>query len=334
MNTQQPLISIIVPVYNGERFLRPCIESILGQTYRHWELILIDDGSTDASGAICESYKADPRVRVVHKPNQGHAAARNDGMNLAKGQLIAFVDCDDWLDADMYERLVTTMLAEDADIVVCGYFEEYVGRQKAVGNDGSQQVCSGDEALKLVLQGTVGSYLWSMLFRRSVVREPMPSLKAYEDHATIFKWFAHARQVVLLHRAFYHYRQVEGSALHAYDPVKNNHFFLAIKERYHYVDDHRLLPGWEHENRRLYLRGCIKLTKDVARQPQYDDRSRALIDDVRSELATFLPLSRRDVGGLKYFLRLRLLLFNVPLYVRLLRLSSFFSWGKRHKSLS
>ena len=326
-------LSIVLPVYNGERFLRPCLDAVLAQTYRDWELLLIDDGSTDASGAICDEYAAaDHRVTVIHQENVGHAATRNRGIAMAKGEYVSFVDCDDWFEPDMYATMVGTLNDTKADIVVCGYYEEYADHTKAVANDGRRQLCTADDALKLVLQGTVGSYLWSMLFRRSVVREPMPSLKAYEDHATIFKWFAHARHVVLLHRAFYHYRQVEGSALHAYDPVKNNHFFLAIKERYHYVDDHSLLPGWEHENRRLYLRGCIKLTKDVARQQHYDDRSRDLICDVRREIATFLPLTRRDVGSLKYYLRLRLLLLSVPLYVRLLRLSSFLAWGKHRKA--
>lgn len=333
MNTQQPLISIIVPVYNGERFLRLCIESILGQTYRHWELILIDDGSTDASGVICESYKADPRVRVVHKPNQGHAAARNDGMNLATGQLIAFVDCDDWLDADMYERLVTTMLAEDADIVVCGFTEEYDGHQKVVSGDGTLTTYPGQEALKMVLRDTIGSYLWSMLFRREMITDPMPSLMAYEDHATIFKWFAHARRVTLLNRALYHYRQLEGSSLHGYNPVNGNNFFLAIKERYHFVANHNLLPGWEAENRCLYLRGCIKLTKDLARMPVYDEAIKALIVEVRDELNTLKPVSRHEVGT-KCYIRFRLLLADIDLYVRVLRFTSHFSFSRRHKNQS
>ena len=109
-----------------------------------------------------------------------------------------------------------------------------------------------------------------------------------------------------------------------------NHFFQAIKERYYYVAAHRLLPGWESENRRLYLRGCIKLTKDLARMPGYDSQLRAIIVEVRDELQGFLPVSRREIGT-KYYLRLRLLLTDVDWYVRLLRLSSAFALSKRRK---
>ena len=93
---EQSLISIIIPVYNGEKYLRPCIDSILHQTYQHWELLLIDDGSPDSSGAICDEYTNDPRISVVHKENGGQASARNQGVAMAKGEYISFVDCDDW----------------------------------------------------------------------------------------------------------------------------------------------------------------------------------------------------------------------------------------------
>ena len=257
---EQSLISIIIPVYNGEKYLRPCIDSILHQTYKHWELLLIDDGSKDTSGAICDEYASDPRISVVHKENGGQASARNQGVAMAKGEYISFVDCDDWIEADMYESMLQTMQEQQAEIIICGYLEEYMNRQKRVRADGKMVVYDATEAVKLVLQGKIGSYLWSMLFRREVVQEQMPNLNPYEDHATIFKWISHAHRVVVLHQAFYHYRQLESSSLHTYNTRNGNHFFMAIKERYHYIAERNLLPGWETENRSLYLRGCIKLT--------------------------------------------------------------------------
>lgn len=328
---EKPLISIIIPVYNGGQYLRPCLDSVLNQTCQEWELLLIDDGSTDDSGAVCDEYAADSRVTVVHKQNGGQAAARNDGMAMAHGQFISFVDCDDWLEPDMYATMMATLDREDADIVISGYTEEYKDYSKEVNTDGMEVTYEAQEALKMVLQGRIGSYLWSMLFRREVVQERMPDLNPYEDHATIFKWISHARRVVVMPRAFYHYRQLGNSSLHSYNPKNGNHFFLAIKERYHYIAEHHLLPDWEAENRRLYLRGCIKLTKDLARMPDYDEQLRSIILDVRNELQAFLPVSRKDVGGMKYYIRLRLLLADVDLYVRLLRLSSVFSFARRYK---
>ena len=330
---EQPLISIIIPVYNGEKYLRPCIDSILNQTYQHWELLLIDDGSPDSSGAICDEYASDPRISVVHKENGGQASARNQGVAMAKGEYISFVDCDDWLETDMYERMVQTMHSQQAEIIICGYIEEYKSRQKKVHADGEMKVYEASEALKLVLRGKIGSYLWSMLFRREVVQELMPDLNPYEDHATIFKWISHARRVVVLHQAFYHYRQLGSSSLHSYNPKKGNHFFQAIKERYHYIADRNLLPGWESENRILYLRGCIKLTKDLARMPDYDIQLKAIIEEVREELRNFLPISRDEIGT-KYYIRLKLLMMDVDVFVRILRLSSVFSKSSTKKLIS
>lgn len=330
---KQPLISIIIPVYNGEKYLRPCIDSILHQTYQHWELLLIDDGSPDSSGAICDEYASDPRISVVHKENGGQASARNQGVAMAKGEYISFVDCDDWLETDMYERMVQTMHSQQAEIIICGYIEEYKSRQKKVHADGEMKVYEASEALKLVLRGKIGSYLWSMLFRREVVQELMPDLNPYEDHATIFKWISHARRVVVLHQAFYHYRQLGSSSLHSYNPKKGNHFFQAIKERYHYIADRNLLPGWESENRILYLRGCIKLTKDLARMPDYDIQLKAIIEEVREELRNFLPISRDEIGT-KYYIRLKLLMMDVDVFVRILRLSSVFSKSSTKKLIS
>jgi len=330
---EQPLISIIIPVYNGEKYLRPCIDSILHQTYQHWELLLIDDGSPDSSGAICDEYASDPRISVVHKENGGQASARNQGVAMAKGEYISFVDCDDWLETDMYERMVQTMHSQQAEIIICGYIEEYKSRQKKVHADGEMKVYEASEALKLVLRGKIGSYLWSMLFRREVVQELMPDLNPYEDHATIFKWISHARRVVVLHQAFYHYRQLGSSSLHSYNPKKGNHFFQAIKERYHYIADRNLLPGWESENRILYLRGCIKLTKDLARMPDYDIQLKAIIEEVREELRNFLPISRKEIGT-KYYIRLKLLMMDVDVFVRILRLSSVFSKSSTKKLIS
>lgn len=328
---EQSLISIIIPVYNGEKYLRPCIDSILQQTYKHWELLLIDDGSKDTSGAICDEYASDPRISVVHKENGGQASARNQGVAMAKGEYISFVDCDDWIEADMYESMLQTMQEQQAEIIICGYLEEYMNRQKRVRADGKMVVYDVTEAVKLVLQGKIGSYLWSMLFRREVVQEQMPNLNPYEDHATIFKWISHAHRVVVLHQAFYHYRQLESSSLHIYNTRNGNHFFMAIKERYHYIAERNLLPGWETENRSLYLRGCIKLTKDLARMPDYDVQLKAIIEEVRDELRNFLPISRKEIGT-KYYIRLKLLMMDVNTFVHILRMSSLFSNGGRRKS--
>lgn len=120
------LISIIVPVFNTEKYLDKCIQSILGQTYSNIELLLIDDGSTDSSGAICDKYVTqDSRVRVFHKPNEGVSIARNWGLDNAKGEWITFVDSDDWIDTDMYEEMYNAVMQNKADMVSCDLLMEH-----------------------------------------------------------------------------------------------------------------------------------------------------------------------------------------------------------------
>ena len=113
-------ISVIVPVYNVEPYVRECIESICGQTYRHLEIILVDDGSTDQSGAICDEYaRKDSRVQIVHQKNGGLSAARNTGIAMATGEYISLIDSDDFIGRQMLERMLAAAKASHADIVIC-----------------------------------------------------------------------------------------------------------------------------------------------------------------------------------------------------------------------
>lgn len=120
-----PKVSVIVPVYNAEKYLQECVDSILRQTLADIEVILVDDGSFDSSPVLCDGYaERDKRVKAIHQRNSGAAAARNQGMNVAQGEYIAFVDSDDWIDADMYKRMVAVAEADDCDLVICDCLKE------------------------------------------------------------------------------------------------------------------------------------------------------------------------------------------------------------------
>lgn len=121
----QPTVSVIVPVYNVEKYLARCVDSITSQTYENLDIILVDDGSTDNSGRICGEYaKKDTRIRVIHQKNKGASAARNCGITAASGNYIGFIDSDDWIDKDMYELLVNTAIEHHADIVRCDTYHK------------------------------------------------------------------------------------------------------------------------------------------------------------------------------------------------------------------
>ncbi len=123
-------ISIIVPVYKVEPYLRKCVDSILAQTFTDFEVILVDDGSPDNSGKICDEYASkDSRVRVIHKENGGLSSARNAGIDVARGKYLGFVDSDDYIEKDMYELLYDNIVKEQADLSICGIYDIYAGKK-------------------------------------------------------------------------------------------------------------------------------------------------------------------------------------------------------------
>ena len=131
----QPLISIILPVYNTAPYLRRCINSIINQTYKNLEVICIDDGSTDGSELILDEYAVcDTRIKVIHKQNGGESSARNIGLKMMTGQYIGFVDCDDWVEANMYERLLSVAIQKDVDMVASPWFKDTDEESVSIGN--------------------------------------------------------------------------------------------------------------------------------------------------------------------------------------------------------
>ena len=214
------MISIIVPVYNIELYLPRCIESIQQQTLKSLEIILVDDGSTDLSGEICDKYASqDKRIKVIHQKNCGQVAARNAGIKIATGEYIGFVDGDDWIEEDMFAVMYESMRVNDADIVMEGMVEEASGRQyycKNVLPVGVyktleqrvylyQNMMNCEQYFKLGIQ----PYLWNKLFRKEIVEKNMPfidnRIKVGEDAAAVFAMLQASKCVVILPDCHYHY---------------------------------------------------------------------------------------------------------------------------------
>lgn len=181
------LISVIVAIYNIEKYLVRCIDSIMAQTYRNLEILLIDDGSTDESGKICDAYaKQDKRIHVIHRKNGGLSAARNTGIERARGEYIAFVDGDDWLEPQMYESLLKAVIDNNAQLAVCRYRQVYPD----VIKDGSTgKITVYNEPYKMLLQQLIEdeAYLiqhaaWNKLYHRDLLEElRFPEGKWFED---------------------------------------------------------------------------------------------------------------------------------------------------------
>ena len=166
----EPVISIIVPVYKVEQYIHRCIDSILCQTFQDFELILVDDGSPDNCGAICDEYALlDNRIRVIHKENGGLSDARNVGIDNSRGKYIGFVDSDDYIAPDMYEVLYKNIIEYNADISMCGYYDCYENRIIQHSNDNSVYSYSQEEAIKIILDGKLFSvHAWTKLYKREI----------------------------------------------------------------------------------------------------------------------------------------------------------------------
>ena len=245
-----PKISVIVPVYKVESYLRQCLDSIVNQTYRNLEIILVDDGSPDNCGAICDEYASkDDRIIVIHQKNAGQSAARNAALDRATGTHIACVDSDDWLELDYFKFLLEQMQLEQAEIVVCGMSLEYDGRRGKSGVE-CRMVLNKIEAMELlvedvVLQSGVGAKMWKQeLFRD--IRFPVGRIS--EDYAVMHLLFERAKTVVCLPEEKYHYRQWHGSTMANWSVAYRMDRLQAILERLEYMNVHwpRLAGALQH----------------------------------------------------------------------------------------
>lgn len=202
-----PKVSVIVPIYKAEKYLRRCVDSILAQTFTDFEVLLIDDGSPDNSGEICDEYAAkDSRVRVFHKENGGVSSARNLGLENASGEYTIHTDPDDWVEPTMLAELYSKAKFEDADMVICDFYEENY-KQKYIEQE--PRSLENEKILKQVLDGSIHGALWNKLIRKNCyiandICIPL-EMSLWEDRYVVTRLLMSNIKVVYLNNAFYHY---------------------------------------------------------------------------------------------------------------------------------
>lgn len=258
-----PIISVIVPVYKAEAFLKTCTGSILGQTFRDLELILVDDGSPDSSGALCDQAAAeDSRVRVIHKENGGVSRARNDGIAAAQGEYIAFCDADDSFRPELLETLYAALTGAGADTAGCGH--------RLLWPDGRTEDCAGvlpagvygpaglkEGIVKPLLgqrldfgQGVLNGFIFRFLFRRDFIRQNRIEFEgAYlEDELFLMEYFLHAQKLVMVDKPLYLYLQNPASVTRRYLPRYREEFQRFLERKRALVKRYGLdglCPGWK-----------------------------------------------------------------------------------------
>ena len=213
-NYGNELISIIVPVYNVEQYLEKCVDSIINQTYKNLEIILVDDGATDSSSKLCDKLaKIDNRIKVYHKENGGLSDARNYGVERATGDYIGFVDSDDYIDAEMYEKLYEAIKKENVDVAECNLKIIYPEREELFTEQNYYNVCTKQEYLEeyLKIEKIFGS-VWTKLISRKIAKELLfPKGKLYEDTYYAYDLINVANSFVLIDSPSYNYLMRENS---------------------------------------------------------------------------------------------------------------------------
>ena len=303
---EEPLISVIVPVYKVEPYLDKCISSIVNQTYTNLEIILVDDGSPDNCPAMCDAWaEKDSRIRVLHQRNQGGGAARNAGLDLASGSLIAFVDSDDYIVPDMYAHLYT-LLEQSVDIAECSYVE-VAGNDAVFACGYETRSYTAQEAMAEHIRDRVFRQLiWNKLYRRHVMDGiRFPTDKKIDDEFFTYRVLGNANALIHSTKVCYAYRQQSESVTHSMPISKRIQAVEAKTQRHTYIKNH--FPELTDLSARDLWFTCIYQGQLALRElPLTESRSTMLY--LEKTLAN-IPLRSR-AGGLKEFVWLTMANIN------------------------
>lgn len=249
MNKNAPLISVIVPIYNSENDLEKCIESIINQTYKNLEIILVNDGSTDNSLEICRKWEnKDSRIILIDKKNGGLATSRNAGLDMASGDIIGFVDHDDFIDKDMYKTMIEDMQRTNADIVMCSHYTFDDNKITGQAYSGIQNIeIDGENLTKRMLnyEKIFCSSVWSKIYKRDLIGDQrfLQGLVLGEDYYFNGRLYPRVRKFYFDDKPLYHYRIRQGSMSrskvdeHFFDKYRAAELLEEEYKQYEFLED-------------------------------------------------------------------------------------------------
>ena len=284
----QPAVSIIVPVYNAETTLRHCVDSILSQEFTDFELLLVDDGSQDSSGNICEEYAGrDARVRVIHQENSGVSAARNNALDRARGEYLQFLDSDDWITPDATRLLVRTAREHQCDLVIADFYRVIGARVSPKGDIEDDGVLTREEYAAHMMENPADFYygvLWNKLYRRDIVEEHHlrmdPEVSWCEDFLFNLEYILHAERFCALQVPIYYYVKTKESLANQSMTISRTvKTKLTLFEYYNQFYKRVLDPAEYEKNRLKVYRFLFDAAQDGAVPPPIMPGSRRLGDE-------------------------------------------------------
>lgn len=297
-----PLVSVIIPVYNVEKTIKKCIDSIINQTFRDLEIIIVNDGSTDKSLEICKNYKSlDSRILLISKKNGGLSSARNAGITMSKAKYISFVDGDDFINRDMISRMINGFtLSDEVDITIVGHNvvdENY--KLQEINTMKSSNFFSKKEALiELINDKNIHSYSWDKMYKRKLFEDvTFPEKRIFEDIATTYKLFYKSNLIYHCggEPEINYYRNPNGITSNSEFNIeeklkKKHHITLAYYERYNFFKDKKMFDI-EKLTYKIYVRKLAELIKNFIRNKytNYNDK-----------LISFKPFSNLKINDYLY----------------------------------
>lgn len=325
-----PLISVIVPVYNVRDYLEKCLLSICVQTYSNLEIILIDDGSSDGSGELCDLYaQRDKRIKVIHQVNAGQSAARNRGLDIAQGEFLGFVDSDDWIESDMYDFLYRLLEENAADVSICSHYIETEAKTRVRYSTGRLTCFSCEEAMRaLVKDKRVRNYMWDKLYRRQLFDGIyFPENRVFEDIAVSYHVFYKAHRVVMQDCPKYHYLKREGSTTQSklYYQEKEYMLFFTVYEQVKFVQEKNI---WDKAAYCVHERGIHLI--DHAMMLPYSSLVNTVINDVLAKMQEFDMVSWPQLGFV-CMLKRYMIYYHLNVYRVVYRFVRMFFKSRRYK---
>lgn len=312
-----PELSIIVPIYKVEKYLKECVDSILNQTFTDFELILVDDGSPDDCPKMCDSYaQQDDRIRVIHQKNKGLSAARNVGIEMARGRWLGFIDSDDFVAPDFYEKLLAAAEAATADCAICSIqFVQEDGQliQTPAEMCIKDGVCTGKEVLNTIARrvNTPYAVAWNKIYRRDVFKTMRyPEGRANEDVFVFGELFSTVKTVAQIKEQLYYYRQREGSIMRSRCTVRNLDSMWSFVSCYEYFEAHGESDLLAETEKKIFA----KLTNVYYQLSREERRSKAVKEAKRKQFQIAKKLRQRHLLSARAFFRTMMFQFFPDIY--------------------